>query len=721
VFRSLAHYWRINLAVMLGGAVATSVLTGALMVGDSVRGSLRDLTLDRLGRITDALVADRFFREDLAGELASSGEAEVAPIVFLRGAAVSDSGARASRVAMIGADERFEAMYGEDAGALAVLFGERPEGQLFPSVVVNESLRRELGVEVGDSLVLSFTRFSYVPRDSLMGDKDPDDVLARFRVSLAEVIPDRGIGRFGLSPHQGTPLNAFIALGQLQRVLGQEGSVNGAVIETPHGTEAAEEVLKAAVGLSDYGMTVERGVSHFDVASRELVLRDDVAAAIAAAAVEVGAPAMPIQTYLANTIVGNGNLLPYSMVAAADPLGGPGTFSLTFEDGSTAPPLADDGIYLSTWAARDLSVRPGDTVEIAYYVVGPNEELSTAITELRLDGVVEMEGLAADRDLVPDYPGLQESEDISAWDPPFPVDLRLIREEDEEYWDEHGATPKAFVSAATGKRLWTTRFGSTTSVRIGAVPGKGLRSSVTAFREALLARLEPAAFGFRFRPVRQQGLDAAALSDRFLGPSDRPAVRSRRTAARQGDRSVESGRLSHAHRPGTAAGRGCLAGLSGRRDRRWRRHRLRLADDGRAQDAVASRRRVDGALPPHRAREPRRRLGHRGGRDPDDDRHDDRANRQGTSARAPRGVGESSLSPEGSPVGVDPGPVRHRGGRRDGVLRDLDGHAVVSGDRLRHRGATARCGPVLLRGVVPGRQEARHGPRIGRPCRDGGP
>jgi ABC-type lipoprotein release transport system permease subunit len=515
VFRSLAHYWRINLAVMLGGAVATSVLTGALMVGDSVRGSLRDLTLDRLGRITDAVVADRFFREDLAVELGSSGEAEVAPIVILRGAAVTDSGARASRVAMIGADERFAAMYGDDAGGLAALFGERLEGQLFPSVVVNDSLRRELGVEVGDSLVLSFTRFSYVPRDSLMGDKDPDDVLARFRVSLVKVVPDRGVGRFGLSPHQGTPLNAFVALEQIQRVLGQQGSVNGAVVETLQGTEAGERALHAAVGLSDYGVIVERGVSHFDVASRELVLRDDVAAAIVAAAAEVGAPAMPIQTYLANTIVGNGNLLPYSMVAAVDPLGGPGAFSLTLEDGSTAPPLADDGIYLSTWASKDLSVRPGDTVEIAYYVVGPHEELSTATTELRLDGVVEMEGLAADRDLVPDYPGLQEAEDISAWDPPFPVDLRLIREGDEEYWDEHGATPKAFVSAATGKRLWTTRFGSTTSVRIGAVPGKGLRSSTTAFREALLARLDPAAFGFRFRPVRQQGLEAAAGATDF--------------------------------------------------------------------------------------------------------------------------------------------------------------------------------------------------------------
>ena len=48
---SLRHYRRIHIAVALGVAVATAVLTGALLVGDSVRGSLRDLTLQRLGNI----------------------------------------------------------------------------------------------------------------------------------------------------------------------------------------------------------------------------------------------------------------------------------------------------------------------------------------------------------------------------------------------------------------------------------------------------------------------------------------------------------------------------------------------------------------------------------------------------------------------------------------------------------------------------------------------
>ena len=58
----------------LGVAVATAVLTGALLVGDSVRGSLRDLTLQRLGRIDSVLVAGHMFRAALADELAADAE-----------------------------------------------------------------------------------------------------------------------------------------------------------------------------------------------------------------------------------------------------------------------------------------------------------------------------------------------------------------------------------------------------------------------------------------------------------------------------------------------------------------------------------------------------------------------------------------------------------------------------------------------------------------------
>src|SRR5688500_13035669 len=74
IIASLRHYRRIHLAVALGVMVATAVLTGALLVGDSMRGSLRDLTLERLGRVDSVLVAGHLFRAVLADELAGNAQ-----------------------------------------------------------------------------------------------------------------------------------------------------------------------------------------------------------------------------------------------------------------------------------------------------------------------------------------------------------------------------------------------------------------------------------------------------------------------------------------------------------------------------------------------------------------------------------------------------------------------------------------------------------------------
>ena len=49
ILASLAYHRRTNLAVALAVMAATAVLTGALAVGDSMRGSLRHLLLDRVG------------------------------------------------------------------------------------------------------------------------------------------------------------------------------------------------------------------------------------------------------------------------------------------------------------------------------------------------------------------------------------------------------------------------------------------------------------------------------------------------------------------------------------------------------------------------------------------------------------------------------------------------------------------------------------------------
>ena len=115
---TLRYHWRTNLVVGIGVVAATAVITGALVVGDSVQTSLLEMHLDRLGRIDMAVVGrDRFVREALAGELQAAVDAEavVAPLLMMRGSletggaeSVGDrSGLRVGGVMVYGVDRRF--------------------------------------------------------------------------------------------------------------------------------------------------------------------------------------------------------------------------------------------------------------------------------------------------------------------------------------------------------------------------------------------------------------------------------------------------------------------------------------------------------------------------------------------------------------------------------------------------------------------------------------
>ena len=64
----------------MGACIASAVLTGALMVGDSVRGSLYQMAMVRLGKVDTAIVGnDRLFQEDLAQRMQDPTFAKVSP------------------------------------------------------------------------------------------------------------------------------------------------------------------------------------------------------------------------------------------------------------------------------------------------------------------------------------------------------------------------------------------------------------------------------------------------------------------------------------------------------------------------------------------------------------------------------------------------------------------------------------------------------------------
>ncbi len=508
--RSLTYFWRIHLAVLLGVAVAAAVLTGALLVGDSVRDSLTDLTLDRLGDIDHALVSERFFRSGLARDIerASDGLTVVPAVTVDGSAAHASAGTRASRVTILGVDSRFGNLFDANVPGLDRLGAATP-------FVANESLSSELNASVGDAVLLSFELPADVHRESLFGREEVSESIQTVRVRLAGIVPDRGMGRFGLRARQNAPLNAFVSLPGLQEALGTPGRVNMLLVSVDsQGPGDPAQALSRAATLDDLGLSIRVDAGYFSVESTGYLLKPRVAEEVLGLADGLGMPRMPVLTYLANTIRAGNRELPYSTITAMDP-GGVG--SLRLAGGPAAPALGEGELLLNAWAAADLHAGTGDTVDVAYFEAGPKGALNTRQAGFRVAGVVAMEELGADSLLTPAFPGLHDADDMHAWDPPFPVDLKRIRPADEAYWDAYRAAPKAFVSSATGQRLWRSRFGSLTSIRLGRMPGKDIRQSAARFRSGVRDALTPESSGLIFQPVRKQGLAASSGSTDFGG------------------------------------------------------------------------------------------------------------------------------------------------------------------------------------------------------------
>src|SRR4051812_11162871 len=95
IFRNLHYFRGVNLAVVAGMLVATAVMTGAVMVGDSVRASLADLARDRLGKVDEAVVARRFFDQSVTSRLLADPEIQkrfdIVPAIILSGGATTES------------------------------------------------------------------------------------------------------------------------------------------------------------------------------------------------------------------------------------------------------------------------------------------------------------------------------------------------------------------------------------------------------------------------------------------------------------------------------------------------------------------------------------------------------------------------------------------------------------------------------------------------------
>src|SRR5664280_3014716 len=259
--RNLAWYWRTNLAVLLGVATATGVLGGALLVGESVRASLRGLVLERLGNADFVVTRAGFFRQELAEEMRPVG----APLIVLEGLVAHEpSGKRAAGVQVYGVDERFWKFQG--------LAGAPPHGR---EIQMTAALARELGAASGDTILLRIPKPSAIPLETLHGRKE--DLGKTLRLAMGGVVQRP----FSVRAQQGDVRAVYVSLAHLQREVNQPRRVN---------TIVAAQGKLPALTLADLGIRLRplEGPQCLSLETDSAVISDALAEVAARTAQSLG-------------------------------------------------------------------------------------------------------------------------------------------------------------------------------------------------------------------------------------------------------------------------------------------------------------------------------------------------------------------------------------------------------------------------------------------------
>ncbi len=481
----MTFYRRVNTGVLLSVVVSCAVLTGALVVGDSVRRSLAKMVDVRLGRVEAALFGgDRFFVADLADRLSENTSVKFAPVLQVRGLMANGNGTvRVNRIVVLGVDQRFY-----DTGAC-----ENPWGSGY-GVVLNEALAVKLGVEVGEEVFLRVAKSGSMPRDIPL---TPDsDLSMGGRIMVAAIASDDEFGRFGLQANQVSPFNAFMPLENLGRMVGQAGRANLLLAD---GEVIGEGAIKECWQLGDVGLKFRKVAKTGETELISMrVMIDDV---LGLAALQAGGDGFGVLTYFVNELRAGEHTTPYSFVTAV---------GSDFLDGGDAD-MADDEILINKWLSDDLGVKAGDEISMTYYVIGSGRKLIEKTSAFKVVRVVAMGGKFADGSLMPDFPGLAGAKNCRDWDPGIPIDLDRIRDKDESYWDRFGGVSKGFITLAAGQKMWGSRFGNLTAVRFGG----GVNEDEIAAK--ILRAVEPASIGYYFQDVRASGVKAGSEGTDFGG------------------------------------------------------------------------------------------------------------------------------------------------------------------------------------------------------------
>ncbi len=487
LWRNLVYYRSSHIWLMLGTLISTAIIVGALGVGDSLRYSLGQISFQRLGKVEYSFSSGRLVQIRLAREMSSRGKMEVSYALKL-GSFAKSKDATISGVQLWCVDSLF---WKQNEGDSPYLREDE--------AIVNFRLARTLGLKEGDSFLLRVDKASFFPKESSFSARGQDSFPLRLHIKKIA----RDWGNFDLSIHQIAPYNVFVSYEWVCKQLSVTDYANVFLVYDSQGMslDKTNNILENCFQLEDIGVRLEADPekSALYLKSPRVFLDD----ALAKAALMCDPQAQGILAYFVNSIQKGEKSTPYSFLCGAG-------FPFVPND------IKDGEILVNEWLAQDLSVVPGDRVEIAYFIPGDLRKMEESRSSFVVKKILPMGRETIAPYLMPDFPGLATSENCRDWNAGISIDFSKIRKKDEDYWKDYKGTPKGFISLQKAQTLWNSRYGSFTAIRY---PYKSPKEILDTLQKSLSAK----DFGLGFSDIRKQSLEASMqgvdFAQLFLGLS----------------------------------------------------------------------------------------------------------------------------------------------------------------------------------------------------------
>ena len=484
ILKSLKYYRKQHFAVFLGTLLSTAILTGALVVGDSVKYTLKNILAQRLGDVSYAmLTGERFVRAELSENIADELDTKTASVLMLPGIAINTTNKnRINTVQALGIDNKFWELSNK-------LMPELSAGE----AIISDNIAKKLNLKINDEFLLRVQNAEIVPANApFVNDNQASTAL---RLTIKAIADENNLAKFSLRNNQSAPFNVFISQDYLSEKLELIDLSNLILCSDANNIDekTLNNALKKVWKISDASLSLNQldSTEIFELSSSRIFIEQIFSEKIK----EINIHQQPILTYFVNSIRTNNQETPYSFVAA---------ISEVKSDSSTILDLQSNEIVINSWLADDLSINTGDTIELDYFVIGKLRTLEEKTTSFVIKKIIPMQNNLFDKTLMPSFPGLSDAGNCSDWETSIPIDLDKIRDKDEKYWEDYRGTPKAIISIENGLEMWENKFGNYTSIRF-----QQKNTNKEELEKLILEKINPNDINLSFQNVRLQGNNAA--------------------------------------------------------------------------------------------------------------------------------------------------------------------------------------------------------------------